>query len=589
MTLTTEEGPQAVAAIAVDTVSQSGSPPKPPSWRDSHVSVGQVLARSTRRKNSLGDPTAAAPESSQPPRGQPAPVRTTTPSAVPKLTDYVGNFRRVLKELIAQGTIITNNKHLYTEQGNLAFYTRKNVSRRLHLRKNPELCRLTRLFWASVVPHTSTTMDVEGYERLFLRIHKVLAKRFGVDASTVNIHEDWRRDTNGDERGLSYDMFHAALFELIDAITRGGDTDGVQLKPLRADVRALDTKARPQSAPPRHQLPPPAVALSTTPVAPGARPEAPMRTSPKAKQPTTARPSSRSPTKPHSSPSKPHSSPSKPRSSPPKPHSSPPKPSPRHPTAEASTQTSRTSLHADGVSTEKAAAIPTKTADPLPAQSPLMSKATSPLTGATQQSLSLDDDRRPVLPSPPKPNGFPRQRPKSSPLKRSSPPTISGPPPFVGKVHNSSVLYIDINTHAISPINFDFDVDKAVTTRPHVPTRTRPPFHLSLTLPRAPPTPELDVEGRCVEPESTAEEASPEHDLSPPEADGKADLEPPRDKRPSPGLAGAILFSPSTYPVEHRWVKRSQARALHELKTTRTDGTRYDYFHTSPPTEAQPL
>ncbi|OQR96573.1 hypothetical protein ACHHYP_15129 [Achlya hypogyna] len=136
------------------------------------------------------------------------------PKPMPRLLDHVDSLRRVIFQLVADGKVTPNGP--YDKQGNLAFYTDDNVAHRLALRHDPTLCRLTRLFWNTVVLAPATTMDVDGYTQLFLRIHKFLIELFNIDDSTVKIQEDWARDTNGESSGLDYEMFHLSLFELID-------------------------------------------------------------------------------------------------------------------------------------------------------------------------------------------------------------------------------------------------------------------------------------------------------------------------------------------------------------------------------------
>ncbi|KDO17542.1 hypothetical protein SPRG_17048 [Saprolegnia parasitica CBS 223.65] len=459
------------AEVTVHATGLSSSPPKVLAERQQHVSVGQMLQRQHRGSVSDLEPVAAVTSSgtvADIKKAEPAPTPVITPSVVPKLTDHVRNFRQVLQELVAQGAIVTNNKALYTQQGNLAFYTRKNVTRRLQLRRHPELIRLSKLFWATVVPSMVETMDFHRYEQIFLRIHKVLAKIYRVEAGAINLEDDWRRDTNGNCRGLSYELFHAALFEtidiwcnsvkvqdyinllasLLDGITRLNKEDSAFLKSLR-DIRALDTKARPLSAP-------------------------------------SARAKSTSPIK------------------------------------------------------------------PIAEEAPFLKK---------------------IKPEKTPPPSAPR-RPSKSPTK----------PPTLHHGYNSSIVYVDINGHAIPPINFEFDVDHPPLPRPHSPLRTRPAVRLGLSSPRLPETIEMDVEGHCVETKS----ADAPRRVATWQYEEKSNVERLAECTSSP-LKGAILFSPSTYPIEHRWIKRSQARALHELKKTHDDAPLYDYFHTSPPHEDERL
>ncbi|EQC27111.1 hypothetical protein SDRG_15119 [Saprolegnia diclina VS20] len=425
------------AEVTVHATGLSSSPPKLAVGRQQHVSVGQMLQRQHRGSFSDAEPAAVVASSgtvADIKTAEPAPTSVITPSVVPKLTDHVRNFRQVLKELVAQGAIVTNNKTLYTQQGNLAFYTRKNVTRRLQLRRHPELIRLSKLFWATVVPPMVETMDVHRYEQIFLRIHKVLAKIYRVEAGAINLEDDWRRDTNGDCRGLSYELFHAALFETIDIWCNSVKVQDY----INLLASLLDGITR---------------------------------------------------------------------------------------------------LNKEDVAFLK----------------------------------SLRGDRQQMVPSPPKPDGPPRPRPKSSPLKRSTPLA-----PQQG--YNSSIVYIDINGHAVPPINFEFDVDQPPMARPHSPMRTRPAARLGLSSPRLPETIEMDVEGHCIE---TSTEDAPRR-VAVWQYEEKSNAARLPECASSP-LKGAILFSPSTYPIEHRWIKRSQARALHELKKTQDDAPLYDYFHTSPP------
>ncbi|KDO22880.1 hypothetical protein SPRG_12017 [Saprolegnia parasitica CBS 223.65] len=516
------------AEVTVHATGLSSSPPKALAERQQHVSVGQMLQRQHRDSFSDSEPVAAVASSgtvADIKKAEPAPTPVITPSVVPKLTDHVRNFRQVLQELVAQGAIVTTNKALYTQQGNLAFYTRKNVTRRLQLRGHPELIRLSKLFWATVVPSMVETMDFHRYEQIFLRIHKVLAKIYRVEAGAINLEDDWRRDTNGNCRGLSYELFHAALFEtidiwcnsvkvqdyinllasLLDGITRLNKEDSAFLKSLR-DIRALDSKARPLSAPS-------ARAKSTSPIKPIAE-EAPFlkKIKPEKNPPPSApRRPSKSPTKPPTSNHVPTTAKTTAQLSP-----------TRLGLVNAATQTSLTSLHAQvpsppvsESSDETTTRLPTtttttassssktpsptrsspskptsrpKTSPSRPASPPKSSGSTTASPSPSKATLDAGGDRQQMVPSPPKPD---RPRPKSSPLKRSTPWT----PP---QGYNSSIVYVDINGHAIPPINFEFDVENPPLPRPHSPMRTRPAFRLGLSTPRLPETIEMDVEGHCV-------------------------------------------------------------------------------------------
>ncbi|KDO17543.1 hypothetical protein SPRG_17049, partial [Saprolegnia parasitica CBS 223.65] len=134
---------------------------------------------------------------------------------VPRLLGHTNTLRRVIEHLVRDGKL-GDAAEPYDRQGNEAYYTSENVARRLGIRYDPTLLRLTRQFWAAVVPPTKDTMDIESYQRLYLRIHKYLIERFDIRDSKAKIQDDWLRDTNNDSSLLDYELFHLSLFELID-------------------------------------------------------------------------------------------------------------------------------------------------------------------------------------------------------------------------------------------------------------------------------------------------------------------------------------------------------------------------------------
>ncbi|KDO22881.1 hypothetical protein SPRG_12018 [Saprolegnia parasitica CBS 223.65] len=134
---------------------------------------------------------------------------------VPRLLGHTNTLRRVIEHLVRDGKL-GDATEPYDRQGNEAYYTNENVARRLGIRYDPTLLRLTRQFWAAVVPSTKDTMDIESYQRLYLRIHKYLIERFDIRDSKAKIQDDWLRDTNNDSSSLDYELFHLSLFELID-------------------------------------------------------------------------------------------------------------------------------------------------------------------------------------------------------------------------------------------------------------------------------------------------------------------------------------------------------------------------------------
>ncbi|EQC27112.1 hypothetical protein SDRG_15120 [Saprolegnia diclina VS20] len=135
---------------------------------------------------------------------------------VPRLLGHANSLRRVIEQLVHDGSKLGDATGPYDRQGNEAYYTDDNVARRLGIRYDPILLRLTRQFWAAVVPPTRDTMDVESYQRLYLRIHKYLIERYDIRDSKAKIQDDWLRDTNNDSSPLDYELFHLSLFELID-------------------------------------------------------------------------------------------------------------------------------------------------------------------------------------------------------------------------------------------------------------------------------------------------------------------------------------------------------------------------------------
>ncbi|KDO34854.1 hypothetical protein SPRG_00914 [Saprolegnia parasitica CBS 223.65] len=150
------------------------------------------------------------------------------PSLVtPKLidaADHVDEIRQAVIRLVAEGEVVTaldpGANVSYDHQGDLKFYTDDNLQKRLELRYHPLLCRMTRVFWLTMVKPDAAKMEFDDYQRLFLRIHKVLIELFDLGESRVMIatshapQDDWKRDI-ATHTNLEYEMFHLSLFELI--------------------------------------------------------------------------------------------------------------------------------------------------------------------------------------------------------------------------------------------------------------------------------------------------------------------------------------------------------------------------------------
>ncbi|OQS07421.1 hypothetical protein THRCLA_00557 [Thraustotheca clavata] len=140
----------------------------------------------------------------------------------PKLIDageHVDEIRQAVIRLVAEGEVVTAldpQTHVaYDHQGDLKFYTDDNLQKRLELRYHPMLCRMTRVFWLTIVKPNTNIMVYDEYEKLYLRIHKVLIELFDLKESRLMIADDWKRDITTHD-ALEYEMFHLSLFELID-------------------------------------------------------------------------------------------------------------------------------------------------------------------------------------------------------------------------------------------------------------------------------------------------------------------------------------------------------------------------------------
>ncbi|OQS06965.1 hypothetical protein THRCLA_01014 [Thraustotheca clavata] len=513
---------------------------------------------------------------------------TITVSIVPKLNDHVKNFRKVLKELVSQGMIITGDKLSYDHQGNLAFYSKKNLRKRRQLEKHSTLCRLTRRFWASVVPHSMPMMEYENYENLYLRIHKILMHRFDIRHAIISIQEDWHRDTNGQEGGLSYEKFHLSLFELIGIVDKKIEAsdyiellclildgivhvkeDSAELKPLQ-DVEYKDVRKRTTSSEVQLFLDnPKAVAqhtsastsrTKTSPVKPNHttsstkiprqsnRVEPPKATSPRAPNRPTSAPISRQMSK------------SIPKENP-KNTTSTPKLPPKQPVPVTPTPIIRpTSPPKSPIkSTSSTTSSPNKLQRQ---QKPQTTESNNPPSGENTPEAEVTSP--PLKPTSPK-----LIRPRSSPLKRSPPSPTSTQP-----VHCE-----DTNFHAIRTTNYDFDPNKVGLSVGHFPKIIRPGFQLVLQPPLSQEDSDffLDIEGHNV----PLNPVKARLRKTPPPSPPKALTEPnsinltfdtPRVEPTQPSivpLKGAILYSAPSIPMEEEWVKRSHARAT--KMTTRTN------------------
>ncbi|OQR92928.1 hypothetical protein ACHHYP_03098 [Achlya hypogyna] len=154
------------------------------------------------------------------------------PSLVtPKLidaADHVDEIRQAVIRLVAEGEVVTaldpDSNVAYDHQGDLKFYTDDNLQKRLELRYHPLLCRMTRVFWLTMAKPDAQKMEFDDYQRLFLRIHKVLIELFDMTESKIMIADDWKRDV-ANHSDLEYEMFHLSLFELIDIWCDSLDAD----------------------------------------------------------------------------------------------------------------------------------------------------------------------------------------------------------------------------------------------------------------------------------------------------------------------------------------------------------------------------
>ncbi|KDO15969.1 hypothetical protein SPRG_18491 [Saprolegnia parasitica CBS 223.65] len=154
------------------------------------------------------------------------------PSLVtPKLidaADHIDEIRQAVIRLVAEGEVVTaldpGANVSYDHQGDLKFYTDDNLQKRLELRYHPLLCRMTRVFWLTMVKPDAAKMEFDDYQRLFLRIHKVLIELFDLGESRIMIADDWKRDI-ATHTNLEYEMFHLSLFELIDIWCDSLDAD----------------------------------------------------------------------------------------------------------------------------------------------------------------------------------------------------------------------------------------------------------------------------------------------------------------------------------------------------------------------------
>ncbi|EQC41418.1 hypothetical protein SDRG_01387 [Saprolegnia diclina VS20] len=149
----------------------------------------------------------------------------------PKLidaADHVDEIRQAVIRLVAEGEVVTaldpGASVSYDHQGDLKFYTDDNLQKRLELRYHPLLCRMTRVFWLTMVKPDADKMEFDDYQRLFLRIHKVLIELFDLGESRIMIADDWKRDIDT-HTNLEYEMFHLSLFELIDIWCDSLDAD----------------------------------------------------------------------------------------------------------------------------------------------------------------------------------------------------------------------------------------------------------------------------------------------------------------------------------------------------------------------------
>uniref|UniRef100_A0A7S3CXN1 EF-hand domain-containing protein n=1 Tax=Palpitomonas bilix TaxID=652834 RepID=A0A7S3CXN1_9EUKA len=110
----------------------------------------------------------------------------------------------------------------YHEQGDESMYTEENLRIREKIRDDKVLTKQIHKFWSVFDMNVDGEVDKKEYTAMVIRLSKVLIPNLEEEQAVTIAEDEWETDSKG-KKALNYEMFHNAVFQLVDHWTTTAD------------------------------------------------------------------------------------------------------------------------------------------------------------------------------------------------------------------------------------------------------------------------------------------------------------------------------------------------------------------------------